>query len=91
MGGRAQIFELLAGEDVNCDQVDFGMTMFAGLGGAHFHDFAGTVLDDDVAVLAEGRALHRIGGGGAGIGALESVFMLLFRKARQSSRYLTVR
>lgn len=56
--------------------MDFGMAVLAGLGGAHVDDLAGAALDHDVAVLAEGRALHRVGGRGAGIGALEGVLML---------------
>lgn len=76
VGGRAQIFHLLASEDVDGDQVDLGVTVLAGLGGRHFHDLAGAVLDDNVTVLPQGRALHGEGGGGASIGALEGVIML---------------
>lgn len=76
MGGGGQILVLLAGEDINTDKVNLGVTMLASLGGGHFDDLARAVLDHDVAVLAERRALHGVGGRGTGIGALESVLML---------------
>jgi hypothetical protein len=76
VGGGAQFFELLGGEDVNGDQVDLGVTVLSGLRGGHFDDLAGTVLDDDEAVLPQGRALHGEGLRGTGIGALEGVLML---------------
>ena len=77
VGGGRQILELLAGEDVNGDQVDLGVTVLAGLGGRHVDDLAGTALDDDVAVLSQGRTLHGVGGGGTGIGGLEGVLLVL--------------
>ena len=76
VGGRAEIFDLLAGEDVDGDKMNLGVTVLASLGGGHFDDLAGTVLDHDEAVLAESRALHRVGGRGTGVGALEGVLML---------------
>ena len=78
MGGGRQILELLAGEDVNGDQVDLGVTVLAGLGGRHVDNLAGTALDDDVAVLSQGRTLHGVGGGGTGIGGLEGVLLVLW-------------
>lgn len=62
VGGWRQIFQLLAREDVESDQVDFGVTMLARLGSRHFDDLAGTTLDDDEPVLPQGRALHRVSG-----------------------------
>jgi len=76
VGGWGQIFHLLAGEDVNGNQVDFGVTVLPSLGGRHFDDLAWAALDDDEAVLSQGGTLHRKGGRGAGIGRLEGVFML---------------
>jgi len=64
VGGGADIFHFLAGEDVDGDQVDLGVTVLAGLGGAHVDDLARPAFDDDVAVLPQGRALHREGEGG---------------------------
>ena len=71
MGGRRDIFEFLAVEDVDSDEMDLGVTVFARLGGGHFDDFAGAAFDDDVAVLAEGRALHRVRQAGARAGGFE--------------------
>jgi len=85
MGGRAKIFELLAGEDIDGDQVDLGVAVLASLGGGHFNDFARTVLDDDEAVLPQSRALHRVGSGGTGIGALEGVLMLYTMRSAEGS------
>ena len=77
VGGGRQILELLAGEDVNGDQVDLGVTVLAGLGGRHVNDLAGTALDDNVSVLAESRALEREGQGSTGGGTLELNVVLL--------------
>jgi len=77
VGGRAEIFELLAGEDVDGNKMDLGVTMLASLGGGHFDDLARAVLNDDEAVLPQGRALHGVGGRGTGIGALERVLLML--------------
>lgn len=52
------------------------MTVFTSLRGAHFHDLARATLDNHEPVLAQRRALHGVGGGSAGIGALEGVLML---------------
>ncbi len=76
MGGGAELFKLLGGEDVNGNQVNLGVTVLAGLGGGHFDNLARAVLDDDETVLPQSRALHGEGGGGTGIGALEGVLML---------------
>jgi hypothetical protein len=76
VSGGAELFKLLGGEDVDGDQVDLGVTVLAGLGGGHFDDLARAVLDDDETVLPQSRALHGVGGGGTGIGALEGVLML---------------
>ena len=76
MGGRAELFELLGGEDVDGDQVNLGVTVLASLGGGHFDDLARAVLDDDETVLPQSRALHGVGLRSTGIGALEGVLML---------------
>ena len=73
MSRWAEVFELLPGEDVNGDEMDLGVSVLASFGSAHLNDFAGARFNHDKAVLAECRALHGIGGGGASIGALESV------------------
>ena len=76
MGGRAQILELLASEDVDGDEMDLGVTVLASLGGRHVDNLAGAALDHDEAVLAQGRALHGVGGRSAGVGGIEVVLML---------------
>ena len=76
MGGRAKFFKLLAGEDVNGNKMNLGMTVLASLGCRHVDDLAGTILNDDEAVLPQGRALHGVGGRRAGIGRVEGVLML---------------
>jgi hypothetical protein len=76
VGGRGQLLKLLAGEDVDGDQVDLGVTVLAGLGGGHVDDLARAVLDDDVAVLPQGGTLGRVGGGGTGISGVEGHLML---------------
>ena len=63
MGGRREIFQLLASEDIQGDDVNLGVTVLAGLGGGHFDDLAGAALDDNVTVLPQSRALLRVGGG----------------------------
>ena len=77
VGGGAEIFELLASEDVYGNEMDLGVAMLAGFGRTHFDDLAGAALDDDESVLAKRRALHRVGFGSTRIGALEGMLMLL--------------
>ena len=67
---------LLSSENVNSDQVDLGVTVLASLGSGHINDLAGTTLDDNVAVLAKSRALHRVGLGSTGIGRLKGIVIV---------------
>ena len=67
VGRGGQILELLAGEDVDGDKMDLGVTVLAGLGGGHVDNLARAVLDHDVTVLPQGRALHGEGGRGTGL------------------------
>jgi hypothetical protein len=76
VGGWAKFFKLLASEDVNGDEMDLGVTVLASLGGGHVDDLARAVLDDNKAVLPQGRALHGVGGGSTSIGGVEGVLML---------------
>lgn len=80
VGGRAQLFKLLAGKDIDGDKMDLGVTVLASLGGRHVDDLARAALDHHEAVLPQGRALHGEGGGGASVGGLEGVFMLFRRQ-----------
>ena len=76
VGRRTKVFELLAGKDVDGDEMHLGVAVLARLGGGHFHDLARTAFDDDETILPQGRTLHRIGGGRTSVDALERVFML---------------
>ena len=78
VGRGAKFFQLLAGKDVDGDKMHLGVTVLASLGGRHVDDLARATLDHNESVLAESRALHRVSGGGTGIGALEGVLMLLW-------------
>lgn len=79
VGGRAELLELLASEDVDGNQVDLGVTVLASLGGRHVDNLARAVLDNDVPVLAQSRALHGEGRRRAGVGRLELVIVQLER------------
>lgn len=76
VGGWRQVFELLAGEDIDGDDVNLGVAVLASLGSAHFHNLAGSLVDDHETVLSKGRALHGKGGRGTGIGRVEAVVLL---------------
>jgi hypothetical protein len=76
VGRGAEILELLPGEDVEGDQVDLGVAMLSSLGSGHVHDLAWATLDHDVSVLAQGGTLHRVGGRGTSIGAIEGMLVL---------------
>jgi hypothetical protein len=67
VGRGGEILELLAGEDVDGDKMDLGVTVLAGLGGGHVDNLARAALDNDVTVLPQGRALHGEGGRGTGL------------------------
>jgi hypothetical protein len=71
-----QILVLLAGEDVDGDKVDLGVTVLASLGGRHVDDLAGAALDDDETVLAQSRALHGEGQRRTGVSRVEGKLML---------------
>ena len=60
MSGWAKFFELLAGEDIDGNQMNLSVTVFASLGGGHVNDLARAVLDADETILSQGRALHGI-------------------------------
>jgi hypothetical protein len=77
VGGWAEIFQLFAGEDIEGNQMDLGVTVLSSLRGRHVDDLAWAVLDDDETVLSQGGTLERIGGRSTGItGSLEGVLVL---------------
>lgn len=73
VGGWRQVLQLLAGENVNGDQVDLGVTVLTSLGSRHVDNLTRSALDDNVTVLSQCRALHWIGQSGAGISGLKRV------------------
>jgi len=58
VSGRTDIFQFLCSEDIDGHKMDFGVTVFTSLGGGHVDDLARATFDDNVTILAEGRALH---------------------------------
>jgi len=56
--------------------MDLGVAVLSRLGSGHLDNLAGAVLDANEAVLPQSRALHGVGEGGTGIGAVEGVLML---------------
>lgn len=75
MGGGREIFQLLAGEDIESDDVNLGVTVLASLGGRHINDLAGTTLDDNVTVLSQSGALHGVSRGRTSVGGLEGLML----------------
>ena len=82
MSRRTKFFQLLAGKDIDSNEMDFGVAVLSSLGGRHVDNLAGAILDHNETVLAESGTLHGKCGGGASIGALEGVLMLLFGTVR---------
>lgn len=78
MGGWAKFFKLLASEDINGNKMNLGVAVLAGLGCGHVDNLARAVLDDNEAVLPQGRALHGIRSGSASIGRIKSMLMLKY-------------
>jgi len=62
VGGWADIFKFLSGEDVEGDHVDLGVAVLTSLGGGHLNNLAWPVLDHNESSLTQGRALHGKGG-----------------------------
>lgn len=50
VGRRTQLFELLASEDINGYEMDFGVTMLPSLRGAHLNNLTRTAFNDNVSV-----------------------------------------
>jgi hypothetical protein len=74
---RAQFFELFASENVQGNKMDLCVTVLSSLGSGHIDYLTWAALDNDETVLAKSRALHGIGCRGTGVGAVESVLMLV--------------
>lgn len=91
MGGRAEILQLLAGEDIGCNKMDLGVAVLASLRGRHLDDLAGTSLDDDETTLSESRALRRGGQRGVGAGGSEVIVVLQEKKLVRNAENLVLR
>jgi hypothetical protein len=61
VGGRAQVFQLLAGENISSVKMDLGVTVLSGLRGGHIGNLAGTLVDHSISSLLDGRRLKRAG------------------------------
>jgi hypothetical protein len=61
VGGRTKVLQLLLGKDVFGNEMNLCVSMLSCLGGRHVDDLARTALDEDVATLSQGRALHGVG------------------------------
>jgi len=59
VGGRAEIFEFLASEDIDGDEMNLGVAVFASLGSGHVDNLARAILDHNEAVLSKSAALDR--------------------------------
>lgn len=67
VGGWTQLLELLAGEDIDGNQVDLCVSVLSGLGGGHIDDLTWAVLNADETVLSQGGTLHGVCGRSTGI------------------------
>ena len=84
VGGRAQLLELLGGEDVDGDEVNLGVTVLSSLGGGHVNDLARVTLDHNVSALAEGGGLSGGGGISVGVGHCEERWRRTKRTAKRT-------
>lgn len=73
VGRWRQILQLLAGENVNGNQVHLGVAVLTGLGGGHVDNLTRSALDDNVTVLSQRRTLHWVGQGGTSVSGLKGV------------------
>lgn len=58
VGGWADIFKFLAGENVEGDHVNLSVPVFPSFRGGHFNDLAWAVLDHDESSLTQSRTLE---------------------------------
>lgn len=68
---RADIFILLASEEVKADKMNLGVTLFTSVG--HVGNLARAVLDHSMAVLAYSREYHRVGGSRSAGGLFDNI------------------
>ena len=78
VGGGANVFVFAVSENIDADNVGFGMAVLSRFGGADISNFARAAVDDNVAAFANKTRLHGKGGGCTGIGGVDGkVFLLL--------------
>ena len=78
VGGGANVFVFAVSENIDADNVRFGMAVLSRFGGADISNFARAAVDDNVATFANKTRLHGKGGGCTGIGGVDGkVFLLL--------------
>jgi hypothetical protein len=77
VGGGANFFVLLSGEDINTNHMHLSVTVLSGLGSGGFHNLAWSSLHHSMTTLLDSRALHGEGLGGTTSHALESLGFLL--------------
>lgn len=61
VSGRSLILKTVARKDVGGNNAHFGVAVLAGLGDRQIDDFAGTVVDANVATFLEGASRHGVG------------------------------
>jgi len=83
VGGWADVFKFLTGEDVEGDHVDLGVAVLASLGGGHLNNLAWPVLDHNESSLTQGRALHGEGGRSPRISLVEIKIIGHFRLVKR--------
>jgi len=76
VGGGDHILELLAGEDVNGQEIALGVAVLPRLGDRDVEHLAGLSLDHHVAALLDGSGLHRDDLGRSGVGVLDGIILV---------------
>jgi len=77
VGGRNHIFELLSGENINGEEIAFGVAVLSGLRNGDRKNLAWLSLDHHVSSLLDASSFHRNGGGGTGIGRFDNVIVVV--------------
>jgi hypothetical protein len=78
MGRWTKFFQLLARKDIDGNKMNLGVAVLASFRGRHIDNLAGATLNNNKAVLPQGRALHGVGSRGTSIDGIEIVLFMLF-------------
>jgi len=76
VSGGTEIFVFPLSKDINSNQMDFSVTVFAGFGGTHVDNLARTTFNKNIPVLTKRRTLLRKTQGRTRRGGGEIVFMI---------------